>query len=163
MAHPTGFSRTQIILHWVTALLVALQYLLHDGIAQAFENGMETGQMTLIAPAIGHMASGTIILGLAMWRLMLRRERGVPASPEGEPDWAKKTSKAAHYGFYILLVLLPVTGAAAWGMPSGTASNAHEVLRALLFLLILGHVGAVVIHQTLWKTNLLARMRRAAD
>jgi cytochrome b561 len=37
MSTPTGYSKLQIRLHWITVLLVALQYLLHDGIANAYD------------------------------------------------------------------------------------------------------------------------------
>ncbi|MBF9056795.1 hypothetical protein HKCCA1065_09330 [Rhodobacterales bacterium HKCCA1065] len=37
----------------------------------------------------------------------------------------------------------------------------HEVLKSLLMLLVLVHVGAVLVHQFVWKTNIMQRMKRA--
>ncbi len=160
MARPEGYSRLQIRLHWITVALVALQYLLHDGIDDAYDLATETGNYVLSAPVIGHAAGGMIILLLAVVRLMLRREHGTPPPPAGEPALFQRLSHIAHIAFYVLLFALPVTGAAAWGGQVEAAGDAHEVLRALLALLILGHVGAVLVHQFVWKTNLFDRMRR---
>ncbi len=159
-AAPNGYSRLQIRLHWITVFFVALQYLLHDGVASAYDRAVETGEYQLSAPVIGHVTVGLIILMLAVWRLLLRNEHGTPPPPEGEPPLFRRLSHWAHLSFYALLILLPVTGALAWGGRSEGASDAHEVLRALLVLLILVHIGAVAVHQFVWKTGLLRRMTR---
>jgi len=160
MDRSAGYSNTQIALHWVTVFLVALQYLLHEGVAVAFDEGLETGQMALTVPAVGHMAGGLVILALAIWRLLLRQERPEPPPPEGEPRWAAWLAPVAHRLFYALLIALPVTGGLAWGTASETLSDMHEALRAALLALIVAHVGAVILHQAVWKTGLLTRMTR---
>jgi cytochrome b561 len=161
MTSPNGYNRMQIRLHWITVGLVALQYLLHDGIADAYDRATETGSYAITAPVMGHAAGGLIILGLVIWRLMLRRERGVPGPPEGEPAIFQKISHWAHIAFYALLVALPISGVLAWGGRNEAAGDIHEVFRALLMLLILTHIGAVVVHQVVWKTGILTRMTRA--
>ena len=163
MKNPSGYSRMQIILHWVVVVLVALQYLLHDGISDAYDIAEETGVYALSAPVIGHIAGGALILLLACWRLILRNDRGVPAPPEGEPEPFRRLSHLAHLAVYALLILLPVSGALAWGGQIEAAGDAHEVLKMLLLLLILAHVGAVAVHQLVWKTGLMKRMMRAQD
>jgi cytochrome b561 len=155
-----GYTRLQIVLHWVTVGLVALQYILHDGVVAAFDLGLESGTMTLTGPAIAHMAGGALILCLAMWRLALRRDHPPPAPPGGEPHWAAWLGPLVHMVFYLLLVLLPLSGALAWGMASEFMGDLHEALRAALLFLIVAHVGAVVLHQAVWRTGLLARMMR---
>lgn len=160
MAAPTGFSKMQIRLHWITVGLVALQYLLHEGVSGAYDRALDTGDYTLSAPVIGHAAGGMIILLLATWRLLLRRERGVPAPPASEPELFKRVSHLAHIAFYVLLFLLPFSGAMAWGGRTEAAGDVHEVLKSVLLLLIVAHVGAVLVHQFVWKTNLLDRMRK---
>ena len=156
----TGYTRAQITLHWVTVILVALQYLFHEGISDAFEAGLEAGRLSLTAPAALHIATGSAILVIAIWRLAIRSGRGAVLAPEAEPAWAAALSVWAHRGFYVLLILLPVTGGLAWGLASAAMGEAHEVLRGLMILLILAHVGAVVVHQLVWRTGVLARMTR---
>jgi cytochrome b561 len=163
MPQTAGYSRLQIRLHWATVLAVAAQYVLHDGMADAFDAGLETGRFALTSGAAVHVALGLAILGLAGWRLLLRKDHGVPPPPGGEPEIFQRLSRFAHLGFYGLLLLLPVTGALAWGGQSQTLGKVHEVLRALLLLLILAHVGAVAVHHAVWKTGLLARMVTPRD
>lgn len=163
MQRVAGYTRTQIVLHWVTVFLVALQYLLHDGISAAFDDGMDGGAMELTLPAIGHMGGGLVIFVLAVWRLLLRQERPEPPPPEAEPAWAARLAPIAHRIFYALLLALPVTGGLAWGTASETFSDLHEALRAALLFVIVAHVGAVILHQAVWKTGLLARMGRPVD
>ena len=83
MSQPSGYSRLQIRLHWITVFLVALQYLLHDGIASAYDQALETGTYAVSAPVIGHAAGGLIILGLVIWRLMLRARAWCTAAARG--------------------------------------------------------------------------------
>ena len=157
-----GYTRLQIGLHWATAGLVALQYLLHEGVATAFDDGLETGAMVFTPGAAAHAVGGALILGLALWRLMLRREASAPPPLAGEPAWAAWLAPLVHLVFYALLVALPVTGALAWGMASEFMGDIHEALRAALLFLIAGHLGAVVLHQVVWKTGVLSRMTRPA-
>ena len=43
MAQPKGYSRVQIILHWVAAALIVLQFVLHEGISDAYDVATQTG------------------------------------------------------------------------------------------------------------------------
>jgi len=158
MSRAAGYSRVQIALHWVTVLLVALQFLLHDGISDAYDRATETGAYAITLPVALHAGGGMLILLLATWRVLLRKEHGVPPPPEGEPPLFQKLGHAAHLALYALLFLLPVTGAAAWGGRMEGASDAHEILKSLLLLLIIAHVAAVAVHQLVWKTGLMRRM-----
>jgi cytochrome b561 len=157
-----GYTGLQIVLHWLTALLVALQYIFHEGIVAAFDRGFEAGMMTFTPAALAHMTGGALILGLASWRLLLRSENPPPPAPAGEPAWARWLAPLVHRIFYILLIALPVTGALAWGMPSEFMGDTHEALRAALLFLIVAHLGAVILHMAVWKTGLIRRMTRPA-
>ncbi|MDJ0858013.1 MAG: cytochrome b/b6 domain-containing protein [Dinoroseobacter sp.] len=158
MKSATGYSKQQIWLHWAVVGLVALQIVLHNGMARAWDAAMETSLFALSGPVVVHFAIGGLILGLMMWRFALRQERGVPPPPDSEPPLLQKLGHTAHLSFYAILILLPVTGGLAWGTQSAGLGKAHEVLRALLVLLILGHIGAVIYHQRVLKSDLLRRM-----
>ena len=160
---PQSYSRQQILLHWIIVALVALQYLLHEGMSDAFEAVEDGGLPEATALASGHIFGGFVVFALTLWRLQLRLTHGVPPAPEAEPETFRTISKAAHWAFYGLLILLPISGAVAWFRASEAAGEVHEVLRALLLALIAAHVGAVLVHQFVWKTNLGARMVRASQ
>lgn len=149
-----SYTRTQVALHWLTVLLVAMQFLLSDGIEDAYEAA--PGQFT--PGAALHVLPGVLILLLTLWRLALRLRHGAPPPPETEPAWAQLAAKAAHLGFYGLLVLLPLSGMAGWTLGIEAAAEAHEALTSLMLLLIAAHVGAVLVHQLVWRTGLMARM-----
>lgn len=159
----TGYSKTQIWLHWSIVALVLAQLILHDGMARAWEGALESGAFALSTPVVLHFAFGGAILGLMMWRFAIRQERGVPPPPASEPPLFQKLGHAAHLGFYALLILLPVTGGLAWGTQSQALGEVHEVLRALLVVLVLAHIAAVVYHQRVLKSGLLQRMLKPAD
>lgn len=160
MRGTAGYTTVQIVLHWVTALLVALQFMFHDGIVAAFDRGLDAGSMTFTPQAVAHMGGGALILCIAIWRLLLRSENPPPSAPDGEPFWSAWLAPLVHRIFYALLIALPVTGALAWGMPSEFMGDTHEALRAALLVLIVVHVAGVVLHQTVWKTGLITRMTR---
>ena len=138
---------------------MALQYLLHDGIARAFDQGLTTGTFTLTAAAIGHMAGGGAVLLLVFWRLALRQQDGTPPPPDGEPPWQKMAARLVHGGIYVVLLLLPVSGAVAWGNGSAAAGDVHEALRGVLLLLIGLHVLAALYGQFVQKSGVIDRMR----
>lgn len=160
MSHPTGYSRLQIRLHWATAILVALQFVFHEGISTAYDRAVETGVYAPSFAVMAHSLPGVVILILTIWRFSLRRSHGAPLPREGEPAIFKKLSHLAHMGFYGLLVLLPLSGMAAWGGQIEAAGEVHEILKTLMLLLIIAHIIAALIHQFVWKTNLMDRMRR---
>ena len=58
------------------------------------------------------------------------------------------------------MLALPITGMLAWGGQIKASAEVHEVLKSLLMLLVLVHVGAVLVHQFVWKTNIMQRMKR---
>jgi cytochrome b561 len=160
MAHPTGYTRAQIALHWVTVALVALQFILHDTMSDAWE-AVEDGAAVVISPLVSqHVFAGALIAILTFVRLGLRLTHGAPPPPEAEHPALKVLGHAAHWAFYALLILLPVSGAVAWFNAVEPAAEAHEVLTTLLLALIALHVAAALFHQFILKTNLLARMKR---
>jgi cytochrome b561 len=160
---PAGYSRLQIRLHWAVVILVALQFVLHEGVTGAFDEAMQSGDFALSAPVIGHFVGGSVIFLLVAWRLMLRAERGVPEAPSEDPPWQKRLAHTVHIVFYALLLSLPFTGGAAWAMGSEGASTAHEVTRAALMALILLHVAGALYGQFVQKTGVMRRMKTPAD
>ncbi|PPQ35840.1 cytochrome b [Rhodopila globiformis] len=94
-----GVART---LHWLTALLVLVQF----GLAEAWDLPARPGKHLMI---VAHMSFG-ILLALVLaariaWRLMPGHQ--MPAAVAG---WVERASKAVHYLLYALLVVQAVLG-----------------------------------------------------
>ncbi len=156
---PASYSRAQIRLHWIVFALVALQYILHEGMVEAWDALQATGTAGG-GPLVGaHVAGGLAVLALVLWRLWLRRARGVP--PPVAPAGALTTRIAglAHGALYALLVAMVLTGGMAWFGGIEAAAEAHSVLRLVLLALIALHVGAALWHHFVRRDGLLARMR----
>ena len=160
---PRGYSRTQIILHWAMAALVALQYLLAEGIAQAFELGLREGRFNLDGAVLAHMVFGALIFTLMIWRWLVRRERGVPPPHEDEPAWQHNLARGTHFAAYAIVLLLPVTGAIAWSSASHAAADMHGALRAALLAVIILHIAGALHGQYVRRTGTLTRMLRPDD
>ncbi len=160
---PAGYSRIQITLHWVIFLLVAGQFVFHDAIVAAWRGWRQTGTATLTPLAVGHLAGGTLVLILVLWRLQVRRTRGVPGHPEGGSPIQHTIANITHWALYALLVLVPLTGLVAWVGGVGASAGAHELLKNILFFVVLLHFVGAIYNQFFLKNHLFARMMKARD
>jgi len=152
------YSRTQMILHWAIFVLIVTQFAFHDAIVDAFE-AMIRGNPTSTNPMVSaHLGVGGVIGILTALRLWLRMETGTPEKSGNHPQIFDHLANAVHYSFYAILLLLPITGGFAWYQGSEAAANAHTILRAVLLILVLVHVGAALLHLFVWRHNVLARM-----
>jgi len=154
---PDRYSRTQIVLHWAVVALLALQYLAHDGMEDAWRAFRQTGTAETGAGALLHIVSGITVLVLVLWRLKLRASHGAPPRPEGSALLGR-LADATHWTLYGLLLLVPASGMAAWFLGAPAAGEAHEVLKTLLLIVLLLHVAAALMHQFVLRDNLIARM-----
>ena len=158
---PKGYSSAQIGLHWIIALLIALQFLFHEPIKDAFDSALEGELQPFSWPVWAHIAGGTLILGLAIWRVILRRSRGAPPPPEGEGSLLGRAATLGHWALYALILLLPVGGLIAWFGGVDLAGEAHGLLSNVLLFVVAVHVAAALWHQFWLKDHLLRRMMRA--
>jgi len=158
---PTSFSVLQRVLHWLTAALVLFNLLLPDGM-NAWKRAVgQTGSATAdqVASANIHAYVGIAILILVVARLLLRFTTGVPSSSSQEPMIFRVAAKLAHAALYILLISMPVTGIAAFYLGYAQAGDIHaDILKVILWGLIIAHVLGALVHQFYWKTNVLRRM-----
>lgn len=159
-----GYSGLQIALHWAVAALVLIQFLADEPISQAWralrrgDAAVETGSGVLL-----HIACGVAVLLLVIWRLALRHTRGAPRLPAEEPAALRFVAAATHIGMYLLLVLLPLSGAVAWFGGVGAAGEVHEIAKTVLLVLVVLHVAGAFFQQFVLKTNILSRMAVAED
>lgn len=159
----SGYSRMQIRLHWAVVALVAVQFLFHDGMSTAFGELLETRTQNFTLGVTVHIASGLLILLLAFWRIGLRMLHGVPVPDPSHSPVQGMVARVIHGLFYLLMVLLPVSGAVAWSQGSALAGNVHSVLRLALLGLIVVHVAAALVGQFVKKDGTMTRMVKPVD
>lgn len=160
MTQPKGYTLTQITLHWTVFLLVALQYILHDSIADAWRN-IRRGLPYEFSLGIAlHVVGGLLILALVIWRMAIKARRGAPALPEDEPAMLKLAANLTHLSLYGLLILMALSGAVAWFGNSDLAAQTHEVIRLLLLALIAFHFAGALYQQMVLKSDVMKRMGR---
>lgn len=155
MTERTGYSLTQIILHWLTALGVITAYLTHDAMEDAFKALMDTGGAPYPTP---HSIAGFTVFLLVAVRLVLRSRRGVP-----EPTATGLQLQAAIWGhrlLYALLLAVPLLGFFTWIVGITGLSDVHGFLGQSLLIVALGHALVAIWHQFGKKDGTLMRMLR---
>lgn len=164
-ARPEGYSATQIMLHWSVATLVVFQFFVNDGIEDAWRGFVrgDTVSEELVAAANVHVIIGMTILVLALWRIWLRLSRGAPPPPATEPPALRRVAEAAHMALYALIVLTPLSGAAAWFLGIEAASTGHGLFRALLFILAVLHIVGALVQVFVFRSDALTRMLMTKD
>jgi cytochrome b561 len=157
---PTGYNRLQIALHWMIFVLIVLQFVLHEPIVMAWEaiiEGRDVAPSPLVAQ---HVFGGLLVLALALLRLFVRLGRGAPALPEKEPAPFRMVAHVTHWSLYGLMILVPLSGAVAWFGGVEAAAEGHEILKSLLLLFVFLHIAGALVQQFVFKTNIMARMKR---
>lgn len=161
MALAAGYSRTQIALHWIIALIIVGQFVFGENMVEAFDAGLEGGVPVMTTLVWGHIIGGISILLLVMWRLQVRVTRGVPALPNGSPVWLVLGSRVAHLTLYALLFVVPLTGIIAWFGALEVVGDVHSWLRLALFFVIAAHTLAALYHGLIRRDGVMQRMFRA--
>jgi len=157
-----GYSALQIALHWIVVVLVAFQFLAHDGMEDAWRAFLR-GRSASVDEALManlHVAAGIAVLVLALARIFLRLTRGAPPPPADEPLLLQWSAEAVHFSIYVLLLALPVTGAAAWFLGLEEAGDLHELLQNLLLAAIALHVAGALFQHFVRRSQVLVRMFR---
>lgn len=161
--HVQGYSRVQVALHWSVLVLVAFQFLAHDGIEAAWRahtrDAAASGDERALAYL--HVGVGLTVLLLVLARLYLRFTRGVPAPPPDDPPAMQLVADLTHWLIYALLFALPLSGGVAWFAGVEPAADVHEVLQQLLLLAIALHVAGALFQHFIRRSDVLMRMFRA--
>lgn len=160
---PTSYSILQKALHWTMALLILFNLIFSDAMEEATE-AYERGEVPSpedLSSANIHAYVGIAVLCLGLIRLVVRLMRGAPEAPAEEPPILRLASKIAHGAFYALFFLLPLSGIGKYYFGNETAGFVHGgPLKLLMWILIVVHIAAVLVHQFYWKTNVAQRMTK---
>jgi len=146
-ARAAGYSRLQIILHWVVVILLAIQWLSGDAMTRAMEllAAHEAPALPGFLLINLHMFSGLCIWLLVCWRLYRRWLQPV-AAPAGVPVWLWRVAEVSHTAFYLLLLVLPLTGLLAYYEWLSLAAFWHQLAGKLMLALFLLHMAALLLH-----------------
>ena len=158
----TGYSAAQIALHWIVAVLVVAQVVLHEGMEAAYgaaRGGPAATESELLMADL-HVAFGIAVFLLALLRVALRLRRGAPAPPETEHPALRFAARAVHAGFYAIILLMPLSGALAWFGGVGAAAAAHRAGMLLILVLLLLHVAGAFYQHFVLRTDVMRRILR---
>ncbi len=155
---PAGYSLSQILLHWLIALLVLYQIFFHEGMEHAYDELSEGKAITNALGANIHVFVGLTILTLAILRLIIRMARGVPPAPAGQSAIKLRIAAATQHILYTLIVLMPIVGALAWfgGIP--IMAVIHQFGVPLILIAVFVHFVGALMQHFIAKTDVLVRM-----
>ncbi|MFP3943203.1 MAG: cytochrome b [Alphaproteobacteria bacterium] len=175
-----GYGAVAKLFHWLIALAVIgmliFGYIIANELRPLSSDYLELVQW--------HKAAGVTILGLVLVRLLWRWLNRTPALPESISSVERAGAKLTHWGFYILLIAMPVTGLliqasfeyredfSPWiiewfpflkAVPVDeglheTFKEIHEIIAWIIVGVLALHVGAALRHHIFKKDDVLKRM-----
>jgi len=158
---PSKYSPMQRLLHWTIALLIFLNLLFPDGMNAWHHVVRQGGKPSAddVSAANIHAYVGIAILVLAMLRLGVRFIQGVPDEAANEPALFRIAARLAHVALYVFIFAMPLSGIAAYYFGVELLGSVHaDILKVMLWALIVAHVVGALAHQFYWKTDVLRRM-----
>jgi cytochrome b561 len=158
MSTKTRYDFSQIVLHWLIAILIGANYLLGDAMSDAFKAFVRAGGAgTLDGTANAHRLIGVSVVVLLLFRVVLRVVKRAPAEVPAS-KLMQLAAKAGHLALYVLMFAVPVSGFLAFNGLNRDLGEVHEVLTNLLMLLAFGHALLAFYHHYVLKDGLLTRM-----
>lgn len=163
----TRYSKSMIVIHWVTALAVLGAWLTSEGGRHMAEN-----------PPLLHFSLGLAVLVLVVPRLILRLAGGTPEA-DVQGGWLGAAAKAGHAVLYLFMIGLPLTGwyaASRLGVPvsffglhlpaiaepvrgePGLIAELHENAGTVILYLAGLHALMAIWHQFVLRDGTLQRM-----
>ena len=169
------YFKTQKIIHWLMAIIIMLDL----NVAQKFGGDMEL--LDRLESRVDHATAGLIVTVLFILRMILRYRYGAPELPATMPKWQLISAKAGHYGLYILMAGLIITGIISASFASDTIMifgsydlaffthnenlfsiirNVHEFCTNAIITLIIIHILAALYHHFVAKDQTTLNMTK---
>ncbi len=170
------YSRGAIALHWIIALLIALNF----AAAWVAEDMPKPDAALVMA---NHKAIGITVLVLTVLRIVWKLAHPAPPLVETLKAWEAALAKVTHVLLYGLMLAIPLAG---WGLHSafgqgkpvsifglfnvpalpvgsdkptiGMFHELHEITATLMLVLFAIHVGAALKHHFVDKDGTMRRM-----
>ena len=118
----TRYTLVAILFHWTIAALIVLN--LYFGFRLGFVKGLEQFNLFQLYKSVGITILLFSVLRLA-WRLL----NPPPPEPIGLKGWERISSLAVHWGFYVIMIGMPLTG---WIVVSTSSLNIPTLLYHLV-------------------------------
>lgn len=171
---PAQYARSQILLHWLTVLLLVVAYAMMELRGFTVKGSWPRDAMT-----VSHFSVGCCVLLFMVVRLLERLRKQTPPITPAVPRWQTGMSHLVHTLLYVLFVVLPVLGimsrylkGSPWSMfwlnmpvaaapDPATASmliHWHETLANLGYWLMGLHAAAALFHHIFLRDDTLRRM-----
>lgn len=157
MAERAGYSRLQIVLHWLIAVLIVVNWFLGESAEELMERIKEGAADPGFSP---HMPIGLLILALVVLRIGVKAVRGGPMPPGAPGSLPVKAALAGHALIYLLMIAVPLGGAMVFFLGLDQLGGLHGLAANLLMVLALGHAVLALVHQYVLKDRLMLRMMR---
>lgn len=154
-----GYSTLQITLHWVIAALVLFQLVFGESMSHLV-NAIERSTAAAAGDQIlglAHYWVGLAILALVALRLAIRLVSGTPDAVSSGPAWMERAARLSHWLFYVLLIVVPITGLLGYYLGEWFA-DIHSVAKPIFIVLIVIHAAAALFHQFWLGDGTLRRM-----
>ncbi len=170
------YDSVSILLHWLTAALVLVQF----GLSQAWGFFEKPIRHDLV---VSHMSFGILLSAVIVSRLVWRLTPGHQVTA-AETGWTEVASKTVHFSLYVLLFSQAVLGfMLRWSggeamsffglqIPPPFApfskdthhsiGDAHNWIGWSIIIIAAGHAAVALFHQYVLRDGLLARMVPAA-
>ncbi|WP_313688262.1 cytochrome b561 [Pantoea sp.] len=171
------FAKSQIALHWLTVLLIAIAYTTIE-----LRGLVPRGSWARNLMIMTHYSCGVSVWVLMLARGVLRHRHASPNILPPPPRWQQGLAHLMHLLLYALFLVLPILGVTSkylngrpWQlfgvvMPVSATPNFdladsliswHETLAPLGYWLIGLHAAAALLHHYVFKDNTLLRMMPA--
>lgn len=159
MSSRSGYSRLQIGLHWLIALLIFAGWFTGEGMGRALHDRLQAGS-TGFSDATVHVWLGVGIFALIAIRILVRLMQGAPAAAHGGSALMDAAAVWGHRVLYLLMILAPLGGVVTWFVGIESAGEIHALIGNALFFVALAHAAVAILHQVVLKDGTLTRMVR---
>lgn len=154
MASKTAYSRLQITLHWLIALLIAAAWFTHD--QMRVRPGEEPTGLTVAGVPL-HVGLGIAVFVLLLIRISARLTGGAPA-PAAPNGLMQAAETWGHRLLYLLMITVPFAGMLRFFSGIRAAGDIHGVLANTLAIVALAHAAIAIFHQVVLRDGTLRRM-----
>lgn len=168
------YAKASKLLHWIIAFIVILMLSLSFFMDDVSDLNKPSVYMV-------HKSFGLTVLVLMILRIVWMIHRGRPDLPKTVPHWEKVFSRTVQYGFYVFLLIMPLSGwilsCAADHIPqffgfisvpfpgispnkslADFMDNVHKIVAWILIGLLFLHVSGALKHHFWDRDSVLKRM-----